>query len=1125
MKRQIATAAAAWLAIGTMLIPTALASDSAVKDSVHAVKHSSAGRPSLYTTNKKALDNQPSSATGNALVTHFTTNISAIHDALTLTELQAVKNAATDTQNLTGADWKAIVYPSESSISASQQAMVQALNAVIHLFTFGSAAVDGENVQQSLTAIQAAVPQLNPQTVYRLYMSFLASIGGQSKTILAGQTDSQVMAEAWKSAVTMNPDILILLQKFGITPDGLGQIWSAYESRVDSSGAAQSGFLTRVVTNYLKVGAPTGHATVTVNAASSTGTIPTTAFGINAAVWDSGLENPTLISLTKALAPDLLRYPGGSISDNYDWETNTRNDGGYVNPDDTFDHFMTFAHNTGSQPIITVNYGTGTPAEAAAWVKYANVTNHYNVKYWEIGNEIYGNGYYNGNGWEADDHAVQGKPEKGNPGLSPQTYASNAEQYIQQMKAQDPSIQIGAVLTMPYNWPWGATVNGNDDWNSTVLKAIGKDIDFVDVHWYPESPGQETDAGLLADTDQIPAMITELRKEIDEYAGSNAKNVQIFVTETNNTSSTPGQQSNNLVNALYLADDLTGFVQAGVQNVDWWDLLNSAGDGYNSPTLYGQNLFGDEGLLSSGQTSPKGAVEPPADTPLPTYYGYQMVADFAKPGDTMLGTLSSASEIDTHAVKLPNGDLSLMLVNRDPSNIYDVSLNLEGYSPALIEKSEIYGEGSPSVTNTAQLPFTNTVKLPPYSVTDLLLKPALPGVTKQQISDHTTISASSIAAGQTETITSTFTNHGGYVPDATLDLEVYDATGDLVAQQIVPHVSLPSGGSKEVTWNWVTPNNQQTFTVEAYAFSAIGGLVYDADRSAATFAVTPPPLTKYGDIVATNTEVTVSGADEGTYNIPDNNGQYQNGPTIKISPGDTVTITTTFKNVSSFDFLQNAILDMEIDPGAFQYFTQSNNLAPGQTITLTKTWIVPSSLASGNYELGFQADNNNSWGGSNNCYYQPNVATFAMTNTNGAKPAAKYGDIVTGDTTIRVNDTVYNVPAPDSSGHYPSGTSVAVHPGDTVTITTTFKNVSSSDYLQDGLLDIEVDDSSGAAFQQTVQHVTLNPNDTKTVSVTWNVPSSQANGTYSMVFQAFDNSDWTGNCYYTNGGVADVDIG
>ena len=36
-------------------------------------------------------------------------------------------------------------------------------------------------------------------------------------------------------------------------------------------------------------------------------------------------------------------------------------------------------------------------------MRYANITKGYGAKYWEIGNEIYGNGHY-GSAWEADDH-------------------------------------------------------------------------------------------------------------------------------------------------------------------------------------------------------------------------------------------------------------------------------------------------------------------------------------------------------------------------------------------------------------------------------------------------------------------------------------------------------------------------------------------------------------------------------------------------------------------------------------------------------------------------------------------------------------------------------------------------
>jgi alpha-L-arabinofuranosidase len=61
-------------------------------------------------------------------------------------------------------------------------------------------------------------------------------------------------------------------------------------------------------------------------------------------------------------------------------------------------------------------------------VQYANITKGYGVKYWEIGNEIYGNGYY-GADWEADNH----------PSKSPAAYAQNVVQYASAMKTIDPT--------------------------------------------------------------------------------------------------------------------------------------------------------------------------------------------------------------------------------------------------------------------------------------------------------------------------------------------------------------------------------------------------------------------------------------------------------------------------------------------------------------------------------------------------------------------------------------------------------------------------------------------------------------------------------------------------------------
>lgn len=162
--------------------------------------------------------------------------------------------------------------------------------------------------------------------------------------------------------------------------------------------------------------------------------------GLNTGVGDEHMGDAKVSSLMKAAGVRQLRFPGGSGADGYHWKTHTMSDGGWVVPNTDFDHFMATAKKVGAQPILTANYGSGTPQEAADWVKYANVDKGYGVKYWEIGNEVYGNGHYgNGKGWETDTHADK----------SPKEYAKNLVAYAKAMKAVDPKVKIGAVLTTP----------------------------------------------------------------------------------------------------------------------------------------------------------------------------------------------------------------------------------------------------------------------------------------------------------------------------------------------------------------------------------------------------------------------------------------------------------------------------------------------------------------------------------------------------------------------------------------------------------------------------------------------------------------------------------------------------
>ncbi len=98
----------------------------------------------------------------------------------------------------------------------------------------------------------------------------------------------------------------------------------------------------------------TTSATVTVNIGSSLGTIPSTAFGLNASNYDAHLTDPAIPDLVKATGVGVMRYPGGSDADLYHWQSNARTPGnGNPVANDTFDNFMKVVSATNSQAMIT----------------------------------------------------------------------------------------------------------------------------------------------------------------------------------------------------------------------------------------------------------------------------------------------------------------------------------------------------------------------------------------------------------------------------------------------------------------------------------------------------------------------------------------------------------------------------------------------------------------------------------------------------------------------------------------------------------------------------------------------------------------------------------------------------
>jgi hypothetical protein len=464
----------------------------------------------------------------------------------------------------------------------------------------------------------------------------------------------------------------------------------------------------------------TGHAaaataastTISVNATGGLGSIPSNAIGLNTAVYDGHMNDPAIAGLVKAAGITALRYPGGSYSDIYNWQTNVAQ-GGYDAPNTSFADFMRTVQATGANPIITTNYGTGTETLAQAWVREADVTNNYGITYWEVGNEIYGNGTYGAN-WEADSHCTDasGKPVTigGEPSQTyncgPATYAANVLKYSAAMKAVSPNIHVCAVLTTPGFWPDGVTnaTTSPQPWNQTVLSALGSKTDCVIVHYYP---GGTTTAGMLTDPDDIPGIMATLRSQINQYAGVDPAGVKIVVTETNSTIDPDTHPA-----ALFGADMYMTWLEHGVTNVDWWNEHNGPG----TPSMVnGVQDYGDQGIFSNGGNG-SGVTEPAVNTPFSPYYGIQMLSKLGSPGDQMVTSSSGNSLVRTHAVRRADGSLDILIDNEDPSTTYTIGLNYSNFTPSGSPTVFTLANNATSITSTTQSSATS-VTVAPYSLT------------------------------------------------------------------------------------------------------------------------------------------------------------------------------------------------------------------------------------------------------------------------------------------------------------------------------------------------------------------------------------------------------------------------
>jgi alpha-L-arabinofuranosidase len=494
-----------------------------------------------------------------------------------------------------------------------------------------------------------------------------ATLNGSAQTVV---TLPALAANTWQ-------EISIPLSSLGVAnqPDMDG-FWIQ-----DRSGTTQPTFY--VDTISITAAPAPSVVNVTVNAADTVRTVDARHFGINTAVWDSLLDTSVTTGLLTAMGASSLRFPGGSLSDDYNWATNTTDSNTWTWAT-SFDQFAQVATAIGAQVFVTANYGSGTPAEAAAWVQESNVTNRYGFKYWEIGNEEYGS-------WETDNNSVP---------HDPYTYAVRFQQYYNQMKAVDPTIKVGAV-SVPgednyanntdhpvVNPVTGVTHNGWTPVMLATMKSLGVTPDFLIYHQYPQNPGSESDQGLLLSTGDWSSDAANLRMQLNDYLGTTvAAGVELDNTENNSVSSGPGKQTTSLVNGLFMADSICAAMNTEFNAVTWWDLRNGQDtSNNNSPTLYGWRDYGDYGVVDSA--NPPG----PADT-YPTYYVEGLLQHFARGGDQLVSASSNYPMLSVCAADRAGGGLTLLVVNNSSTNALNADIAISGASPG--STGTLYSYGIP----------------------------------------------------------------------------------------------------------------------------------------------------------------------------------------------------------------------------------------------------------------------------------------------------------------------------------------------------------------------------------------------------------------------------------------------
>jgi len=431
-----------------------------------------------------------------------------------------------------------------------------------------------------------------------------------------------------------------------------------------------------------------------------------------------------ITELIKEWVPSYLRWPGGNYLSGYKW-INGVGDRNYrlpfydfawyqwENNDVGTDEFMQWCELIGSEPMITVNTGNGTPQEAADWIEYltgSTATKYgklrskngrsmpYELKTIFIGNEMFG-------GWQIGHTDAK-------------TYALKYDQFVKAIKKVNKNLRFIAV---------GACADHFGHWNEIVLNNIKERIDELSIHYYSiRTEKDKTHPHYTSRYIPTVAASTEVELMLDmtikEVKKNTKKHITIAFDEWNTyvEAEHPNYIENyNIADALYAGSLLNACINRGdmITNTGIYHLINVMGnyriDGqkiWKTPTTLVLELFtkyhkGE--ILKTSTDSP--TFYSPGLGKQPEYEKNNLIDASATYNQNQAClTIVNKSELESLKISIPihKKIIETYLVDGDsPTDMNDIK-NLE---KIYIKKNKLeYG--------------TDFINLPPHSFSLILLE-------------------------------------------------------------------------------------------------------------------------------------------------------------------------------------------------------------------------------------------------------------------------------------------------------------------------------------------------------------------------------------------------------------------